>query len=85
MRSKPGTNDKANNGPAPKPAFEAKILRLVRGAKERRAVQRGEVDAIIDPASGLIHGRRMRLASWRRQRCRKSLHRSSHALWEKTK
>lgn len=32
--------------------FEAKILRLVKGARERRAIESGQVDAIIDPASG---------------------------------
>ena len=34
-------------------AIQARILRLVQGAPERRALARGEVDAIIDPASGL--------------------------------
>ncbi len=37
----------------PTPPVEARILRLVQGAPERRALARGEVDAIIDPASGL--------------------------------
>jgi len=32
--------------------FEAKILRLVKGAHERQAIESGQVDAIIDPASG---------------------------------
>jgi len=32
--------------------FEAKILRLVKGARERQAIKSGEVDAILDPASG---------------------------------
>ncbi len=34
------------------PGFEAKILRLVKGARERRAIQSGQVDAVMDPASG---------------------------------
>ncbi|MHB8536259.1 MAG: PAS domain-containing protein, partial [Sulfuricaulis sp.] len=34
------------------PGFEAKILRLVKGAHERNAIKSGQVDAIIDPASG---------------------------------
>jgi len=34
------------------PGFEAKILSLVKGARERRAIKSGEVDAILDPASG---------------------------------
>ena len=34
-------------------AIQARILRLVQGAPERRALARGEVDTIIDPASGL--------------------------------
>jgi PAS domain-containing protein len=34
--------------------FDAKILRLVKGARERRAIQSGQVDAIIDPASGRV-------------------------------
>lgn len=84
MRSKPGTNDKANNGPAPKPAFEAKILRLVRGAKERRAVQRGEVDAIIDPASGhaiLLPDAQTALLALKR-RFRSLVELSSDGYWE---
>lgn len=36
----------------PGPGFDAKILRLVKGARERRAVQLGQVDAIMDPVSG---------------------------------
>jgi len=32
--------------------FEAKILRLVKGARDRSAIKSGEVDAILDPASG---------------------------------
>src|SRR5688572_26318973 len=35
-----------------RPGFEAKILRLVKGAPARRAIASGQVDAIIDPASG---------------------------------
>ncbi|MHB8535630.1 MAG: PAS domain S-box protein [Sulfuricaulis sp.] len=34
------------------PGFEAKILRLVKGARERNAIKSGQVDAIMDPASG---------------------------------
>jgi PAS domain S-box-containing protein len=33
-------------------SYDAKILRLVRRAPENRAIKAGEVDAIIDPASG---------------------------------
>ncbi len=36
----------------PAPRFETRILRLVRGAQERRAIASGEVDAIIDAATG---------------------------------
>ncbi len=32
--------------------FEAKILRLVNGARERSAIKSGQVDAILDPGSG---------------------------------
>lgn len=34
------------------PAFEVKILRLIKGARERRAIKSGQVDAVIDPVSG---------------------------------
>lgn len=34
------------------PRFEARILQLVQGTRERRAIAQGEVDAILDPASG---------------------------------
>jgi PAS domain S-box-containing protein len=33
-------------------AFEGRILRLVKGAPELRAIQSGQVDAVIDPATG---------------------------------
>lgn len=39
----------------PRPAglgFEGRILRLVKGAPELRAIKAGQVDAVIDPASG---------------------------------
>jgi PAS domain S-box-containing protein len=36
----------------PKPNFEVSILRLVKGARECRAIKAGEVDAVLDPASG---------------------------------
>jgi PAS domain S-box-containing protein len=39
-------------GPRGGPGFEAKILRLVKGARERLAIKSGQVDAILDPASG---------------------------------
>jgi len=45
------TNLKSADPPAGS-GFEARILRLVRGARERRAIQSGEIDAILDPASG---------------------------------
>lgn len=32
--------------------FDAKILRLVKGTRERSAIKSGQVDAILDPASG---------------------------------
>ena len=35
-----------------RPRFEAKILCLVRGASERRAIELGEVDAILDAETG---------------------------------
>ena len=41
---------KLDNAATPK--FEATILRLVRGKKERRAIELGEVDAILDPITG---------------------------------
>jgi hypothetical protein len=34
------------------PSFEDNVLRLRRGAPEARAIRAGEVDAILDPASG---------------------------------
>ncbi|MGE0857842.1 MAG: PAS domain-containing protein [Gammaproteobacteria bacterium] len=40
----------AERGPAPR--FETRILRLVRGARERNAIAHGEVDAILDTESG---------------------------------
>ena len=39
----------------PRPAglgFEGRILRLVKGAPELRAIESGQVDAVIDPATG---------------------------------
>lgn len=44
----------AGSGPRPKSGlgFERRILRLVKGAPELRALESGEVDAVIDPASG---------------------------------
>ena len=33
-------------------SFESNVLRLIKGAPEYRAIKAGEVDAIIDPASG---------------------------------
>jgi PAS domain S-box-containing protein len=39
----------AKTGGAP---LQATILRLVRGARERRAIRAGQIDAIIDPATG---------------------------------
>jgi len=39
-------------GAAAAPSFEDNILRLLKGEPEARAIRAGEVDAIIDPASG---------------------------------
>jgi PAS domain S-box-containing protein len=42
--------------PKPRPGaglgFEGRILRLVKGAPELRAIESGQVDAVIDPATG---------------------------------
>ena len=35
-------------------SFESNVLRLIRSAPESRAVRAGEVDAIVDPASGRV-------------------------------
>ena len=38
--------------PIPGLGFERRILRLVKGARELRAIESGQVDAVIDPATG---------------------------------
>jgi PAS domain S-box-containing protein len=42
------------NPPRPNagPGFKGQILRLVKGGPERRAIEAGQVDAVLDPASG---------------------------------
>ena len=44
------------DGNAPRPnaglGFEGRILRLVKGGPERRAIEAGQVDAVMDPATG---------------------------------
>jgi len=39
-------------GAKPRPGFQKAILRLVKGGPERMAIDAGQIDAIIDPASG---------------------------------
>jgi PAS domain S-box-containing protein len=44
------------DGNAPRPnarlAFEGRLLRLVKGGAERRAIEAGQIDAVMDPATG---------------------------------
>lgn len=40
--------------PPPGPGVPQRILRLVRSAPERQAIAAGEVDAVVDPASGAV-------------------------------
>lgn len=48
LRILDGNASRANAGLG----FEGRILRLVKGAPERRAIESGEVDAVLDPATG---------------------------------
>jgi CRP-like cAMP-binding protein len=46
---------RANAAPAvPAPAVPARILRLVKGGLERKALASGQLDAVIDPANGAV-------------------------------
>ncbi len=66
------------------PSFEAKILRLVKGARECRAIKSGQVDAIIDPASGrafLLPEAQAALLE-RKARFRSLVELSSDGYWE---
>jgi PAS domain S-box-containing protein len=51
-RAKPDVHSPKPRGAAAARSFEDNILRLIKGAPESRAIRAGEVDAIIDPASG---------------------------------
>jgi PAS domain S-box-containing protein len=46
------TPDRKPPRPSAGLGFEGRILRLVKGAPELRAIESGEVDAVIDPATG---------------------------------
>jgi len=50
------SNFRMLDGNAPRPnaglGFEGRILRLVKGGPERRAIEAGQVDAVMDPATG---------------------------------
>ena len=52
MKSHLSTRD----GDAPRPnaelGFEGRILRLVKGGPDRRAIEAGQVDAVLDPSTG---------------------------------
>jgi hypothetical protein len=48
---KPKARPRGTGAAAPR-SFEDNILRLYKGAPEARAIRAGEVDAVIDPASG---------------------------------
>jgi PAS domain S-box-containing protein len=50
LRMREGNAPDASAGPG----FEGRILRLVKGGAERRAIEAGEVDAILDPATGVV-------------------------------
>lgn len=50
LRSVEGSAPGARAGPG----FEGRILRLVKGGAERRAIEAGEVDAVLDPATGVV-------------------------------
>lgn len=49
MTSRP---DPKSRRPGAGPGFEGRILRLVKGGPELRAIEAGQVDAVIDPATG---------------------------------
>jgi PAS domain S-box-containing protein len=40
--------------PNARPGFEGRILRLVKSVPERRAIESGQVDAVIEPATGKV-------------------------------
>ncbi|MHB8624332.1 MAG: PAS domain S-box protein [Sulfuricaulis sp.] len=64
--------------------FEAKILRLVKGARERHAIKPGQVDAIIDPVSGraiLLPDAQAALLE-RKERFRSLVELSTDGYWE---
>jgi CRP-like cAMP-binding protein/PAS domain-containing protein len=46
--------DRSLAPPPPGPGVSERILRLVRSAPEREAIAAGQVDAVVDPASGAI-------------------------------
>jgi PAS domain S-box-containing protein len=48
LRALDGNPPRPNAGPG----FENRILRLVKGGPERKAIEAGEVDAVMDPATG---------------------------------
>jgi PAS domain S-box-containing protein len=43
------------NSPRPNggPEFQGRILRLVKGGTERRAIEAGQIDAVMDPSTGM--------------------------------
>ena len=64
--------------------FGAKILRLVKGTRERRAIKSGEIDAIMDPASGraiLLPDAQAALLE-RKERLRSLVELASDGYWE---
>jgi PAS domain S-box-containing protein len=64
--------------------FETKILRLVKGKCERRAIKSGEIDAIMDPASGraiLLPDAQAALLE-RKERFRSLMELASDGYWE---
>jgi PAS domain S-box-containing protein len=52
MSTAPTRQPAEHSRPGPRAGFERVILRLVKGGPERRAIDAGEIDAIVDPDSG---------------------------------
>jgi CRP-like cAMP-binding protein/PAS domain-containing protein len=54
MNSNPQGLDRNLSRPNAGPGVSARILRLVKSAPERQAIASGQVDAVIDPATGAV-------------------------------
>lgn len=72
------------SGASPGTRFEKVILRLVKGGPERQAIEAGQVDAVMDPASGnaILLPEAQRALIERKSRIRSLLALSSDWCWE---